>query len=75
LFSNEAVRAGDTAVAMGYPLAGVLADTANVSVGNISALAGQLNDSRLLQVTTPIQPGNGGGGLFDANGGIFGVVQ
>jgi S1-C subfamily serine protease len=54
LFSNEAVRAGDTAVAMGYPLAGFLADTVNVSVGNISALAGPFNDSRFLQVTTPI---------------------
>jgi S1-C subfamily serine protease len=75
LFSNETVRAGDTAVAMGYPLAGVLADTANVSVGHVSALAGLFNDSRFLQVTTPIQPGNSGGGLFDANGGIIGVVQ
>jgi S1-C subfamily serine protease len=75
LFSNEAVRAGDTAVAMGYPLAGFLADTANVSVGNVSAMAGRFNDSRFLQITTPIQPGNSGGGLFDADGGIIGVVQ
>src|SRR5215471_18838798 len=37
LFSNEPVHAGDTAIAMGYPLAGVLADTANVTVGNVSA--------------------------------------
>jgi hypothetical protein len=75
LFSSDAVRAGDTAVAMGFPLAGVLADTANVTVGNVSALAGPYNDSRFLQITTPIQPGNSGGGLFDANGGIIGVVQ
>jgi S1-C subfamily serine protease len=75
LFSNEPVRAGDTAVAMGYPLAGFLADTANVSVGNVSALAGPFNDSRFLQITTPIQPGNSGGGLFDSNGGIIGIVQ
>jgi hypothetical protein len=75
LFSSDTVRAGDTAIAMGFPLAGVLADTANVTVGNVSALAGPLNDSRFLQITTPIQPGNSGGGLFDANGGIIGVVQ
>jgi hypothetical protein len=75
LFSNDAVRAGDTAIALGYPLAGVLADTANVTVGNVSALAGLFNDSRFFQITTPIQPGNSGGGLFDANGGVIGVVQ
>jgi hypothetical protein len=75
LFSNEPVHAGDTAIAMGYPLSGVLADTANVTVGNVSALAGPLNDSRFLQVTTPLQPGNSGGGLFDSNGGIIGIVQ
>jgi hypothetical protein len=75
LFSNLPVHAGDTAIAMGYPLAGVLADAANVTVGNVSALAGLLNDSRFLQITTPVQPGNSGGGLFDSNGGIIGIVQ
>jgi hypothetical protein len=75
LFSNEPVLAGDTAIAMGYPLAGVLADTASVSVGYVSALAGPFNDSRFQQITTPIQPGNSGGGLFDGNGGIIGIVQ
>jgi hypothetical protein len=40
------VRAGDAIVALGYPLSGVLATTANVSVGNVSALAGLADDSR-----------------------------
>ena len=75
LFSSDMVRAGDTAIAMGFPLTGLLADTANVTVGNVSALGGPNNDSRFVQITTPIQPGNSGGGLFDANGGIIGVVQ
>ena len=75
IFSNEPVHAGDAVVAMGYPLSGFLADTANVSVGNVSAMAGPFNDSRLLQMTAPIQPGNSGGGLFDGNGGIIGIVQ
>ena len=74
LFSNEPVHEGDTAIAMGYPLAGVLADTANVTVGNVSALAGLFNDPCFLQITTPIQPGNSGGGLFDSNGGIIDIV-
>ena len=38
------IRAGDAIVALGYPLSGVLATTANVSVGNVSALAGLSDD-------------------------------
>jgi hypothetical protein len=75
LFSNDPSRAGDTVVAVGFPLAGVLADTANVTVGNVSALAGIKGDTRYLQITAPIQPGNSGGAVFDANGGIIGIVH
>jgi S1-C subfamily serine protease len=74
-FSNEPVRAGDAVVAMGYPLSGVLADTANVSPGFVSALAGMQNDSRVLQITAPVQPGNSGGARYDSNGGIVGIVE
>jgi hypothetical protein len=73
-FSNYPVRAGDQAVAMGYPLTGILADTANVSPGSVSALAGIKNDSRYFQITAPIQPGSSGDALYDVNGGIVGVV-
>jgi hypothetical protein len=47
------VRAGDTVVALGYPLAGLLATTANLTVGNVSALAGLGDDSRYLQISAP----------------------
>ena len=36
------VRAGDPIVALGYPLSGLLLSEANLSVGNVSALAGLL---------------------------------
>ena len=39
------VRAGDAVVALGYPLSGLLARTANLTVGNVSALAGLRDDS------------------------------
>jgi S1-C subfamily serine protease len=55
------VRAGDVVVALGYPLSGLLATTANLSVGNVSALAGLGDDSRYLQISAPVQPGNSGG--------------
>ena len=68
------VRAGDAVVALGYPLSGLLATTANLSVGNVSALAGLGDDSRYLQISAPVQPGNSGGPLLDASGHLVGIV-
>ena len=48
------VRAGDAIVALGYPLSGVLATEANISVGNVSALSGVADDSRYLQISAPV---------------------
>jgi len=68
------VRAGDAVVVLGYPLSGLLATSANLSVGNVSALAGLGDDSRYLQISAPVQPGNSGGPLLDASGHIVGIV-
>jgi S1-C subfamily serine protease len=68
------VRAGDAVVALGYPLSGLLARSANLTVGNVSALAGLRDDSRYLQISAPVQPGNSGGPLLDASGHLVGIV-
>ena len=69
------VRAGESVVAMGFPLSGLLAATANLSTGIVSALAGLRNDQRYLQISAPVQPGNSGGPLLDASGHLIGVVS
>ena len=69
------VRAGEAVVAMGYPLSGLLAATANLSSGSISALAGLRNDQRYLQISAPVQPGNSGGPLLDSSGHLIGIVS
>jgi S1-C subfamily serine protease len=61
-------------VSLGYPLSGLLSSDANVSVGNVSALAGLRDDSRYLQISAPVQPGNSGGPLLDASGHLVGIV-
>lgn len=71
---DPAVRPGDDVVAVGFPLAGLLADQANVSTGSVNALAGLYNDLHLLQMSTPVQPGSSGGALLDASGNVVGVV-
>jgi len=68
------VEAGETAIAIGFPLSGILALEASVTVGNVSALAGIGNDARFLQITTPVQPGNSGGPVIDAKGQVVGMV-
>ncbi len=68
------VRAGDNVVVVGFPLRGLLASQTNVTTGTISATAGLRDDTRYLQITAPVQPGNSGGPLLDQSGNIVGVV-
>jgi uncharacterized protein len=70
-----AVRAGERVVAVGFPLVSFLAEQANVTIGDVSSLAGISGDSRYLQITAPVQPGNSGGPLFDMAGNVIGVVS
>ena len=71
---GRGVRPGAMAVVVGYPLRGALASGANVTVGNVSALADPGDDRRLIQITAPVQPGNSGGPAPDPAGNAVGVV-
>jgi S1-C subfamily serine protease/Holliday junction resolvasome RuvABC ATP-dependent DNA helicase subunit len=68
------VRIGEEIAAFGYPLLGTLSTGGNFTTGNVSALAGFKNDSRHVQITAPIQPGNSGGPVVDQCGNVVGVV-
>jgi S1-C subfamily serine protease len=68
------IRPGDDIVAVGFPLAGLLADEASVTTGSVSALAGIHNDPAILQMSAPVQQGSSGGPLFDASGNVVGIV-
>jgi S1-C subfamily serine protease len=68
------IRPGDDIVAVGFPLAGLLADEPSVTTGSVSALAGIHNDPSILQMSAPVQQGSSGGPLFDASGNVVGIV-
>jgi S1-C subfamily serine protease len=68
------VRIGEEIAAFGYPLLHKLSTGGNFTVGNVSALAGFENDSRHIQISAPIQPGNSGGPVIDQGGNVVGVV-
>ncbi len=67
-------RLGESVTALGFPLASLLSSQLNVTGGNISALAGPSGDTRLIQTTAPVQPGNSGGPLIDEAGAVVGVI-
>ncbi|GJD78405.1 S1 family peptidase [Methylobacterium gregans] len=68
-------RIGESVYAYGFPLPNLLAATGNFTVGNITAAAGLGDDTRMLQISTPVQPGNSGGPLIDQYGAVVGVVS
>ncbi|TFF27832.1 trypsin-like serine protease [Jiella endophytica] len=67
-------RLGEDILALGFPLRSILADSLNVTRGNVSSLLGLMNDPRYLQISAPVQPGNSGGPLVDLAGRVVGVV-
>ena len=71
---GRGARIGEKVTVAGYPLQGLLSSSLNVTFGNISALAGIGNDSRLYQISAPVNPGNSGGPLLDSAGNIVGIV-
>lgn len=71
---DRAIRSGDSVVAIGYPFHGLLTSDFTVTTGIVSSLSGLMNDTRVLQISAAVQPGNSGGPLFDTSGLIIGVV-
>ncbi len=63
---------GEAVATYGFPYSHILSP--NFTSGDIAALSGPKGDTRFLQTSTPIQPGNSGGPLLDSSGRVVGVV-
>ena len=74
VIKDKAVRSGDGVVAIGYPFHGLLTSDFTVTTGIVSSLSGILNDTRFLQISAAVQPGNSGGPLLASSGEVVGVV-
>lgn len=68
------IRLGESAYAFGFPLTGLLSEQGNFTNGVVSSLRGMRDSLNQIQITTPLQPGNSGGAVVDASGGVIGVV-
>src|SRR5579872_5817757 len=71
---DKPIRSGDSVVAIGYPYHGLLTSDFTVTTGIVSSLSGILNDTRFLQISAAVQPGNSGGPLLDSKGQVVGIV-
>jgi S1-C subfamily serine protease len=71
---DRAIHSGDSVVAIGFPYHGLLTSDFTVTTGIVSSLSGMLNDTRFLQISAAVQPGNSGGPLLDASGEVVGMV-
>ena len=72
--SARNAKQGQKVTTIGYPLGGILGESSKVSDGIVNSLSGIEGDTRLFQISNPIQPGNSGGPLFDSCGNICGIV-
>jgi len=71
---DRPVHSGDSVVAIGYPVHGLLTSDFTVTTGIVNSLSGVANNTRYLQISAAVQPGNSGGPLLDAGGEIVGMV-
>jgi S1-C subfamily serine protease len=72
---GQAIRQGDAIIAIGYPYIDVLSSEFKVTAGLVSSLGGLRDDTRYLQISAPVQLGNSGGPLLDAEGDVVGIVS
>lgn len=71
---DKSIQSGDSVVAIGYPFHGLLTSDFTVTTGIVSSLSGILNDTRFLQISAAVQPGNSGGPLLASSSDVVGVV-
>jgi serine protease Do len=71
---NQAITLGEGVTNVGYPLQGLLADSPNLTRGNVSARAGMKGSVGLFQFSAPIQPGSSGGPVVSDGGELLGIT-
>ncbi len=71
---SPAVQRGESVVTYGFPLFGLVSSGPTLTTGDVSALSGLGDNPLQLQISAPIQQGNSGGPLLDAQGNVIGVV-
>ena len=72
--ANASARTGSKVFTIGYPHPDVMGEKPKLTEGIVNALSGYMDDSRILQISVPVQAGNSGGPLLNMNGEVVGIV-
>ncbi len=72
--AKDSVDLGQQVFTIGFPNIEVQGTDPKYTDGRISSLNGMQDDSTEYQISVPVQPGNSGGPLCDANGQVVGIV-
>ncbi len=70
--------AGDSAIAIGNPGGSGIAVTSGIISADSEYITIDIKDTvelRVMRIDTPVNPGNSGGGLFNKNGQLIGIVN
>lgn len=71
---RQNIKYGDAVYTIGFPMPTVLGGKAKLSEGIINGVTGIQDDVRMYQISIPIQAGNSGGPLLNAQGQVVGIV-
>lgn len=71
---KDSADLGDEVFTIGFPNIDMQGIEPKYTDGKISSLAGMRDDPSEYQISVPVQPGNSGGPLCDANGEVVGIV-
>ncbi len=72
---DHGLRPGEPVVVTGYPLGGLVSPEMAVTTGSLTAMAGMRGDTRQIEFSAPIQPGNSGGPVLDGSGQLIAIAS
>lgn len=72
--NTNTVSLGQPAFTIGFPNIDIQGLSPKYTDGKVSSLSGIQDDVSGIQISVPVQPGNSGGPLTDANGNVIGIV-
>jgi len=70
----RSTQVGQWVFTMGYPTKSILGGEPKFTEGSISALSGMGGEAAFMQISVPVQPGNSGGPLVNAEGEVVGII-
>lgn len=74
-FKSDVEDIGTDIFVLGYPLITTMGTDIKLTTGIISSITGYQGDVSQYQVSAPVQPGNSGGPLFNADGELIGIIS